>query len=464
MTKAALLTLALAALCACKKPEPERDPSRSAPSAGPAASVAPAPIAPPPRAERMTEAGMLAEAARYLDDPAFRRTALEASLVNPKNTYSRHRLDHYALGKRGWDLLPEWNPQSLPVTTEVVADLRARRPLKVDEGTARLWDGSRPKTMVEWTELGKKVFFGYPLREDIYVAWALGRPEFAARVNLKPGSDGVYPGVRLFANVDGKPTIGITCAVCHANVRDGKVTIGEARRAFDYGAMRLAYHDDTKTWVEPDLARRMKMWGPGRADVTEDDDEDPVAIPDLWGLRAQTFLTQAGTIKHDGPTALAIRQETQLLHANLQRVRPPRELAYALALYLYSLEPPAQETKSEPQGEALFEQHCASCHSNDALGGPALPAAKIGTNAALATGAARGTGKYRPAALVRVARAAPYFHDGSVPSLEDVLSPERFEASYKRSPLGAGPAPGHTFGTDLPKRERDALVAFLRTL
>jgi hypothetical protein len=88
----------------------------------------------------------------------------------------------------------------------------------------------------------------------------------------------------------------------------------------------------------------------------------------------------------------------------------------------------------------------------------------VGTDTALANGGARGTGKYRPAALVRVSRAAPYFHQGAVPTLDDVLSPERLDASYTRSPLGRGPVRGHVFGTDLPKADRDALVAFLQTM
>src|SRR6185503_10718480 len=114
--------------------------------------------------------------------------------------------------------------------------------------------------------------------------------------------------------------------------------VGEARRRLDYGRLRLEVHEITGVPLDPGLARRMATWGPGRADVTEDDDEDPVAIPDLWGLREQAFLTQAGTIRQVGPAALAIRQETQLLHANGLRVRPPRELAWALAMFLYSIE------------------------------------------------------------------------------------------------------------------------------
>lgn len=413
---------------------------------------------------------MLAEGKLYLDDAGFRRRVLEESLVNAKNTYSRQRLESYGLVDRGWDLLPEWNPQSLPVTLATAEDLRAKKPLAVDPSAPRLWDGKRPTTTAGWVALGREVFFGYPLRVEIYMKWALEHPAEAERVGIRPAADGTYPGARAFVDVDGNASIGITCAVCHTSVdKEGQVVVGDARRSFDYGALRLAYHEATKTFVDPDLARRMKTWGPGRADVTEDDDEDPVAIPDLWGLRHQTFLTQAGTIRHVGPTALAIRQETQLLHSNHQKVRPPRELAFALAMFLYSLEPPQRPERAKPppradQGRALFEEHCASCHSNAAYGGPSISADRVGTDKALANGGARGTGKYRPPALIRVASAAPYFHHGAVPTLEDVLSPDRLDASYARSPLGKGPVPGHVFGTKLPRADRDALLAFLRTL
>ena len=167
---------------------------------------------------------------------------------------------------------------------------------------------------------------------------------------------------------------------------------------------------------------------------------------------------------------LAIRQETQLLHSNHQKVRPPRELAYALALFLYSLEPApsaplsSADVKLVPRGKELFVGSCKGCHSNAALGGPPMPAEKIGTDRALAFGGARGTGKYRPPALLRVSAAAPYFHQGAVPTLEDVLSPARLEPSYAKSPLAKGAVPGHTYGTDLPVADRAALVAYLRSL
>jgi len=421
--------------------------------------------------DRFSEQGMLAEATFYLDRPAFRRAALVASLSNPRNTYSRQRLDAYALETRGWDLLPAWNPQSLPVTAAMAAEHRAHRPLVVDPASARLWDGQRPTTMAGWVALGRAVFMGYPLRVENVLGYALEHPEVAARAGVRPDADGVYPGLRLFTTIDGKPALGITCALCHASIdAGGTVTVGEARRSFDYGALRLAYHEATGTHVDAELARRMRTWGPGRADVTEDDDEDPVAVPDLWGLRHQTVLTQAGTLDHAGPTVLAIRQETQILHSNHQKVRPPRELAYALAMFLYSLSPPKPqeaaggEASAVTRGQALFRGHCKKCHSNEAFGGPPVSAERIGTDRSLAFGGARGTGKYRPPALLRVAAAAPYFHHGAVPTLDDVLSPERLEPSYAKGSLGKGAVPGHVYGTDLPREDRSALVAYLRTL
>jgi mono/diheme cytochrome c family protein len=255
----------------------------------------------------------------------------------------------------------------------------------------------------------------------------------------------------VFANVDGDTRVGITCAACHSNVRDGTVIPGQARRAFDYGKLRVTFDRVHGTLRSEAEAKRMLRWGPGRADVTEDDDEDPVAIPDLWGLREQRWLTQAGTIRHESPLALAIRQETQLTDSNHAMVRPPRELAWALAMYVYSLRPPAHESAPQPDGARLFAENCARCHANAAYGGNAIKAASIGTDPALATGKGRGTGMYRVPALLDVRNGAPYLHHGAVATLDELLSPDRGE-------------PGHRAGTQLSAGDRAALIAFLDTL
>lgn len=380
---------------------------------------------------------------RYLEDRAFRRKVLEASLANPKNTYSQQRLGAYALERGGWDSLPEWSPGTA----------RVGRGEKVPD--APFWDGKRPTTQEGWEALGRRVFFDYPLRPEPLAEFALTHESLAAASGVQRDAEGIYPGLTAFMDIDGRQRVGITCALCHSTVIDGVTVPGFARRTFDYGKLRLAYHAETKSAVDPELARRMAYWGPGRADVTEDVDEDPVAIPDLWGLKEQTELTQAGTIKQVSPAALAIRQETQLLHSNHERVRPPRELAWALAMYLYSLKPPPEALPrvDVSRGAALFDRACSDCHSNAAYGGPVVDAERVGTDLALANGTARGTGTYRPPSLIRVSKAAPYLHHGAVPTLEGLFDAERLKT-----------VPGHDYGTDWPAEDRAALIDFLRTL
>lgn len=80
-----------------------------------------------------------------------------------------------------------------------------------------------------------------------------------------------------------------------------------------------------------------------------------------------------------------------------------------------------------------------------------MPADRVGTDRALANGGARGTGAYRPPALIRVANAAPYFHHGAVATLEELLSPERFQPNYTKGFLGPGPVTVTRMGRACPK-------------
>lgn len=441
-------------------PPPPVDPPTTAAPPAPAADETPAPAI-------GSDEWVLQEGQRFLADTAYRRAALERSLSNHDNVYSQVRLQAYGRGTGGWDRLPVWNPRSLPVTAALAARLARGETPTITTDTEPLWDGTRPTTMAGWVALGERVFFAYPMRAEVFMAFALTRPALADAVGLERTAAGDVPGLVVFRDVDGEARVGITCAICHSAVRAGELVAGSARRSFDYGRLRVAYFAATGEYVEPGLAARMAAWGPGRADVTEDDDEDPVTIPDLWGLRTQPWLTQAGTIRHETPIALAIRQETQLTDSNHARVRPPRELAWALAMYVYSLAPPATSASSSPEqarGAAVFTERCAGCHANAARGGRRIAVDVIGTHPALATGRGRGTGSYRVPPLVRVGDGAPYLHDGSVASLAELLSPTRLRPDYTAGRHGPGPIAGHRFGTDLGAADRAALLGFLATL
>ena len=67
----------------------------------------------------------------YLEDAAFRRGALAASLATTQNRYAETRLQHYGrTGGRGWEALREWNPAVEPIAAAEIeapsgADLQA---------------------------------------------------------------------------------------------------------------------------------------------------------------------------------------------------------------------------------------------------------------------------------------------------------------------------------------------------
>ena len=433
---------------------------------GPSPALAPDPLErsePTPRP--WSDAWILAEGQRYLDDVVFRRAALEHSMTDGSNVYSATRLSAYGRGTRGWDALPVWSPRVHPVDAAVAAGLQSGARLELPTGAAPMWDGVRPTTFQGWASLGREVFFSYPLRPEPQAAHAVANPRVAERVGFEPSAQGWWPGVVAFEDIDGRAKIGITCALCHVSIEDGQAVVGRARRDFDYGQMRLAWHEDTGAPVPEILAERMAKWGPGRADITADDDEDPVAIVDLWGIRELRHLTQAATVTHDHPAALAIRQETQILHANRERTRPPRELAWALAVYLYSLEPPPArhaDSAASRRGASLFDADCSGCHSQPSGAGSPVAAARVGTDKNLAQGTARGTDLYRPAPLIRVGDAAPYLHDGTVGTLEELLGRERLRDAYV-GPRGVGAVKGHAYGVDLPDASRDDLIAYLRS-
>ncbi|MFO0631354.1 MAG: c-type cytochrome [Nannocystaceae bacterium] len=415
----------------------------------------------------------------YLADAKFRRAALEDSLANPDNGYSRDRLAAYGLADAGWELLPAWNPRVVPLTTAIARRMRSGE-LALPPATNPLWNGTATLDLDGWRELGRRVFFEYPLRADDSIAHALLEPERAAARGLTPASDGSYPGLVVFEDLDGVARIGITCALCHTALVEGRPWPGRARRDLEYGRVRLEYHAETRVPLEPELAARMARWGPGRADITGDDDEDPVAIPDLWRLLELSALTQAGTLRLAGDriadsserrshdlVVLAIRQETQIIQASGDRIRPPRELAWALAEFVASLEPPPlplHDPAGVREGREAFAKHCRRCHDGPAGSGAPVLAENVGTDRALADSRARGTGRFRPAPLVAVEAAAPYFHDGSVATLADVLDARRLTPEYREGLRGPGPVAGHAFGTELPPAERAAIVAYLRTL
>ena len=164
---------------------------------------------------------------------------------------------------------------------------------------------------------------------------------------------------------------------------------------------------------------------------------------------------------------------------------------YALARFIYSLEPPPSPYPFDTlarEGRALFTREgCERCHtpplytSNKLTPavGFTVPAAdrtmldiiprSVGTDPGLTMMTRRGTGYYKVPSLKGVWYRGPFEHNGSVAALEDWFDPRRTSDDYVPTGWrGAGvttrAVKGHPFGLRLSAQERRALIAFLRTL
>jgi len=97
-----------------------------------------------------------------------------------------------------------------------------------------------------------------------------------------------------------------------------------------------------------------------------------------------------------------------------------------------------------------------------------LPAS-VGTDPALALQTRRGTGYYKVPSLRGVWYGGSFEHSGSVATLEDWFDPRRLKDDYvptgfRGRGVKARAVKGHPFGLSLSTEDRQALVAFLKTL
>ncbi|MDO9021634.1 MAG: hypothetical protein Q8S73_17870 [Deltaproteobacteria bacterium] len=370
--------------------------------------------------------------ARYLDDPAYRRAEMLASLTTTDNDYARLRIARYDSGDaRDWSALPPWNPPAAPLAPGAPAT----RPL--DLGPAD------PDAL---RALGEAAFSRYPaMLASPAVEATLRRPGAAARYGFWTAADGAPGGVVGVVLAGGVLGLAYSCATCHsARGSDGALVAGLANGALDLGAL-VADSDPTLPHTQDATLRR---WGPGRVDVTTAEGREPIAIPDLRPVREQLYLQRSGAVRRRSVVSLAIRIETLLITAHGEAVRPPREVALGLALYLDSLADSLPAPREGVAGAGVFTARCAGCHAPPTYGGGLVPAGEVGTDPALARSPTRGTGSYRVPSLRGVGARARLFHDGSAAGLDALL----------------GPAQAHPMGLDLSATEATALRTYLDAL
>jgi cytochrome c553 len=408
-------------------------------------------------ADESKPAALLEDARRFETERAYRRAALTQSLVEPENGYSRLRLARYALDDAGtpvqWDALAEHNPAVRPVTVDDLGrfDADPLRPSQGGEGAlAPVFADSRPvSSEADLVELGRRAFELWPAQLEPAISKAVDSAASAARYGAWTDARGHVGGFVRVALADGTERFALACASCHARPgADGRLIAGATNADFDLGALKHAAGALTPEPSFEELAR----WGPGRVDVTNDGSFNPAAIPDLRPLRLQSYLQLTASVRN-GLLPLAVRIETLLITSAGEVVRPPRRVAFALAVYLRSLSD-AATTSPDPAtpGSGVFAANCAACHRADGTASEPVALEVIGTDPGVGL-SDRWTGFYRIPSLWGVATRPRLLHDASVGSLEELLDPRRLES-----------LPGHEAGTSLGAEEKKALLVYVRAI
>jgi mono/diheme cytochrome c family protein len=273
-------------------------------------------------------------------------------------------------------------------------------------------------------------------------------------------------------------------------------------------------------------------WGRGRDDAMNltkyfmvkqpmDDSFGPTDMPSIWNLKKYrdgqgTFMNFAG----DSYNAYSVIMDSALglLGAPPAHKDDFLEKVAWLHDYLSNLPPPKYpfpiDAAKAQAGKPIFDRECASCHAS-ARTGTRVPVTEVGTDgnrlgtwnknaAAVANKVVTDMGLQRKglveetldgyiaAFLDGIWLRAPYLHNGSVPSLRDLLEPvaNRPKVFYRGYDVydpvnvgfvSTGPEAerrgtkldvslrangnqGHEYATALPSAEKEALVEYLKTL
>ncbi len=261
---------------------------------------------------------------------------------------------------------------------------------------------------------------------------------------------GVKGMVETIGGKDTLTRVGITCALCHSTVDNsfapgiGKRLDGWPNRDLNVGAIvALSPALDAPTKAVFD------SWGPGRYDPRFNLDglNGPQVIPPAYGLRGVGRITSTGDgqdiaywNRYVGVTQMGghgtfsePRTGVNVTNGTEDLVGPKLPGLQAYQLTLVAPAPPAGsfDAAAAFRGRALFagKASCATCHSgpeftdaNDRLH-PVGDAMGEPEPAGVPSYASRSaTKQYRTAPLRGVWQHAPYFHNGSAATLDDVVN------------------------------------------
>jgi mono/diheme cytochrome c family protein len=228
--------------------------------------------------------------------------------------------------------------------------------------------------------------------------------------------------------------------------------------------------------------------------------------PDLNVLRHSRYLDATATHRMRGPEDVAryaafVAGADPMEFGRFQVLAPEQrrmwfrhadEVLYAIGVYLLSLNPPANPDHAAAEvirkGRGVFvRQTCVRCHvppnytsgkltraegftpPSDHPNGADILNVSVGTDPGLAMQTRKGTGLYKIPSLRGVWYRPALLHDGSVASLEEMFDPDRLKpdhvpGGWKGPGVTKRAIPGHPFGLGLNADDKQALLAFLRSL
>jgi mono/diheme cytochrome c family protein len=399
------------------------------------------------------------------------------------------------------------------------------------------------KTEADWIAAGRRVFDEYDIpsfRISDPQAIAAARQALTfARSPVHARADGTLPDLRWVPTEKGVTLGLVNCAACHTRaMNDGSLLYGAPANETPspFGPFKMApwavapidlgqepeglmyWRSFAAPWIAGDIHEALKTmtppqfgplirpaFAPGLFPRWNGSAYFPTKIPDLIGLKDRKYIDHTATHQHRGPgdvmryAALVTYSDSSdfgphRMLSDAQRVIPARasdEALYALTLYLYSLQPPANPFAADARvagGQAIFTREgCGGCHTPPLYTNNKVTLAQgftppvdqarlmdilpisVGTDPDLALKTRKGTGYYKVPSLKGVWYRGRYLHDGAMTSLEEMFNPARLSDDFV--PSGFLPAgrkthavKGHEFGLRLDAAEKAQLLAFLRSL
>lgn len=281
---------------------------------------------------------------------------------------------------------------------------------------------------------------------------------------------GKVVGIQEVIGADGKKRWGITCAFCHSVVNDkGERLDGIPNTRLNVGAI-LALSPN----VDNAKRKQMLSWGPGRLDVTfnneaEDGVNNPAVMEAAFGTKGIKYFNWNGTFESAEERSHFTMDIVG--HGNGE-FKPPAKWGIvnkdlgdgidligpkmpAVIAYLETIKPPAPNPGSynkamASKGKALFagKANCTRCHTLPLFtNNQKVKPAEVGMDPKHADSPVFKDGTYKVPQLRGVWATAPYFHDGSAKTLNAVVN------HYNRQ-----------FNLKLTETEKGNLVEYLKSI